>query len=174
MRAVAMSERAATELPLCSVRLEVIEAGGRLAQTLGMPRSLGQIYGLLYLATEPLPLDGIAETLQISKASVSTGTRQLASLGAIRQIWIQGERRDHYEAVSDFKQLLQGVYNEFLKPRLRGSDRRIVSMSTILDKDLRSGTITAAEHKLMSVRLKELSKLQKKVEKWLPLAEKLL
>ena len=174
MPPAAVLDKAANETTLCSARLEMIEAGGRLAQTLGMPRSLGQIYGLLYLATEPLALDGIAEMLQISKASVSTGTRQLASFGAIRQVWVQGERRDYYEAVADFKSLLQGVYNELLKPRLRGSDRRLGSMSSSLDRDLQTGAITAEEHKLMSSRLKELSKFQKKVEKWLPLVEKLL
>ena len=83
---------------LSKVRLEMIEACGRLCQLLGLPRTTGQIYGLLYLALEPLSLNDIAIFLQISKGSASNGTRQLASWGAIKGVWIQGDRRDYYQA----------------------------------------------------------------------------
>ena len=152
----------------------MIESGGRLCQLLGLPRSTGQIYGLLYLSLTPLSLDDIVELLQISKASASNGTRQLASWNAIRQVWVQGDRRDHYEVIADFASLVQGAYREFLKPRLRSSDRRLTGMLSSLDQDLAQGDITEAEYKLITNRLKELGKVQKKIEKWLPLAEKLL
>jgi len=152
----------------------MIESGGRLCQLLGLPRSTGQIYGLLYLSLTPLSLDDIVDLLQISKASASNGTRQLASWNAIRQVWVQGDRRDHYEVIADFASLVQGAYREFLKPRLRSSDRRLTGMLSSLDQDLAQGDITEAEYKLITTRLKELGKVQKKIEKWLPLAEKLL
>jgi hypothetical protein len=38
-------------------RHEMIEACARLCQLLGVPRSIGQIYGLLYLAVKPQSLD---------------------------------------------------------------------------------------------------------------------
>ena len=82
---------------LSKTRLDMIEAGGRVCQLLGVPRSTGQIYGLLYLSPKPLSLDDIAEALRISKASASTGTRQLLAWRAIHQVWVHGERRDHFE-----------------------------------------------------------------------------
>lgn len=152
----------------------MIESGGRLCQLLGLPRTTGQIYGLLYLWPAALSLDDIVELLQISKASASNGTRQLASWNAIRQVWVQGDRRDHYEVRPDLADLIRSLYSEFLKPRLRSSDRRLTGMLSSLDEDLSCGDITPEEHKLISGRLNQLSKVQKKVENWLPLAERLL
>ena len=80
---------------------EMVEVGGRICQVLGLPRSTGQIFGLLYLSTEPLSLNKMSAMLGISKASASTGTRQLAAWGAIRKVWVPGERRDYYEVVED-------------------------------------------------------------------------
>ncbi|MEN9733804.1 MAG: hypothetical protein RLZ45_1799, partial [Verrucomicrobiota bacterium] len=48
---------------LCQTQKGFIETVGRVAQELGLPRSLGQIYGLLYLSPEPLSLDDIAVQL---------------------------------------------------------------------------------------------------------------
>lgn len=62
---------------LCKTRLDMIEVSARVCQFLGIRRSTGQIYGLLYLSPEPLTLDEIAESLGISRGSVSTGTRLL-------------------------------------------------------------------------------------------------
>lgn len=152
----------------------MIEAGGRLAQTLGIPRSTGQIYGLLYLSTHALSLDDMAELLRISKASASTGTRQLASFGAIRQIWIQGDRKDYYEVIADMGTLVRAVLDGFLKPRLRSSDRRTLKMPSTLEQDLQEGRVTAAEYELIKDRLAALTKFQKKVDHWLPMLEKFI
>ena len=167
-------ETQTSAVKLCRTRLDMIESGGRLCQMLGLPRSTGQIYGLLYLTPVPLSLDDIVELLQISKASASNGTRQLTSWNAIRQVWIQGERRDHYEVRTDLADLVRGLYSEFLKPRLRSSERRLTGMLLSLDEDLKRGEITQEEYEQIATRLQELGKVQKKIEKWLPLAEQLL
>ena len=39
---------------------------GELAESLSFNRSVGQIYGLLYLSPDPLSLSDIAETLAMS------------------------------------------------------------------------------------------------------------
>src|ERR1043166_2383342 len=84
---------------LCKGKMDMVEAIGRLFQGFGLPRSTGQIYGLLYLSKKPLSLDDLVELLSISKGSASTGTRHLASWGAIRQVWVPGDRRDFFEAL---------------------------------------------------------------------------
>jgi DNA-binding transcriptional regulator GbsR (MarR family) len=71
-------------------RREMVESAGTLFQTLNLPRSTGQIYGLLYLSACPLSLADICEMLAMSKGSASTGTRHLCSWGAIRQVWVPG------------------------------------------------------------------------------------
>lgn len=163
-----------TPKTLSRTRLDMIEAGGRLCQLLGLPRSTGQIYGLLYLSLDSLSLDDMVELLGISKASASLGTRQLASWGAIRQVWKQGDRRDYFEVVADLGALIRGSYNDFVKPRMNASRRRLDGMLALLEEELAAGTITKEEYKLSQERLKNLSRLQKKIQNIAPLAEKFI
>lgn len=100
---IAISDK--SEVLRSKTRREIIEAGGRLCQLLGLPRSTGQIYGLLYLSAKPLSLDDMVDLLGISKASASCGTRQLASLCAIRPVWMPGDRRDYFQSVADLAHL---------------------------------------------------------------------
>jgi DNA-binding transcriptional regulator GbsR (MarR family) len=158
---------------LSKTRLEMIEACGRVCQVFGLPRSLGQIYGLLYLAPDPLSLDDIAELLGISKASVSTGTRQLLAWGGLRQVWIPGERRDHFQVEPELGRLLRAGYAELLKPRLTSSQKRLERMTQTLDEELTRGTVSREEYKLCSERLKKFVQIQKRIQSLAPLAEKL-
>jgi DNA-binding transcriptional regulator GbsR (MarR family) len=91
-------------------RLKFIEAGGHTTQSFGFGRIMGQIYALLYLSPKPMCLDEIARELGVSKASVSTTIRQLETWSAVRQVWVRGDRRDFYEAETDFNAVIrQGV-----------------------------------------------------------------
>ena len=54
-----------------------------IVSALGIPKSIGQIYGLLYASATPLSFSDIVERLEISKGSVSQGLQLLRSLGAI-------------------------------------------------------------------------------------------
>ena len=157
-----------------TARRDLIAASGSLFQILGLPRSTGQIYGLLYLSEGPLSLDDMARMLSISKASASIGTRQLVAWGAIRQIWVPGDRRDHFEAVGDLGQLLRASYGEFIKPRLESSERRLTGIFAALEGDVEKGALTKEDYQFCAERLKTLLRFQKKVQSIGPLAEKLL
>jgi DNA-binding transcriptional regulator GbsR (MarR family) len=158
---------------LSKTRREMIEAGGRLCQLLGLPRSTGQIFGLLYLSPRPLSLADLGRMLGISKASASTGTRQLRTWGAIRQVWVPGERRDYFEAVADFGQLVRAGYLEHLKPRLLASQRRLEAMAAALDQEHAQGTLDGQEYELCAQRVKKLAELQRRLLQLAPLAEQL-
>lgn len=56
---------------------------GEAIQLFSVPKSVGQIHGLLYASPVPLGFPDIVELLQISKGSVSQGLQLLRSLGAI-------------------------------------------------------------------------------------------
>jgi DNA-binding transcriptional regulator GbsR (MarR family) len=159
---------------LTRARRDMIDAGGRLYQILGLPRSAGQIYGLLYLSTKPLSLDDLVELLGISKGSASTGTRQLTSWGAIRQVWIPGDRRDYFEIIAEVGKLIRGCFTDRIQPRLASSQNRLELMAHTLDQELEQGLLTAEEHKVCVNRLRNLARLQKKLLRLAPLAEKLV
>lgn len=161
-------------MALSKTRLEMVEVTARLSQRLGLPRSSGQIFGLLYLSSSPLSLDEIAESLGLSKASASTGTRQLLGWHAIRQVWKPGDRKDYYEVQADLGELLRANYIGFFRPKLDASKRKLSLLQELLDADLASGDLTKENHALCKTRLEALGKLQSRIQRLLPLAEKLL
>lgn len=63
---------------------EVVEVFVGLAKVLGLPKSYGEIYGLLFASAQPLSFADIQEKLDLSKGSVSQGLRALRDLGAVR------------------------------------------------------------------------------------------
>ncbi len=155
-------------------RREMIEGCGRIFQLLGLPRSTGQIFGLLYLSPKPLSLDQMVEFLRLSKSSASIGTRHLISWKAIRQVWMPGERRDYFEAEGDLRNLLRGSYTDFIQPRLISSQKRIALMMADLDASKSEGSLSQEEHKFCSERLKNLANVQENVLGLAPLVEKIL
>jgi DNA-binding transcriptional regulator GbsR (MarR family) len=157
---------------LSKTRLDMIEVGGRVFQLLGLPRTAGQIYGLLYLSPKPLTLDEIAELLAIGRSTAGSGSRQLVQLKAIRLVWVHGERRDRYEVDPDLGNLLRAGYSDFVRPRLATSQKRLESMSGSLEKEFTDGVMSREEYDLCSTRLKGLADIQKKLQALMPLADK--
>jgi len=155
-------------------RREMIDACSRFCHLMGLPRSIGQIYGLLYLSASPLSLDDLVSILNISKGSASTGTRQLSQWGAIRQIWISGDRRDYYEVVADLVEFIRASYQNYVRPRLHATTLRLDSLTSSLDEDAARGLLTPDELRLCSERIKALARIQGKLRLVLPMAEKLM
>jgi HTH-type transcriptional regulator, glycine betaine synthesis regulator len=152
----------------------MVECAGGLFRKLGLPKSEGQIYGLLYLSRKPMSLDDIVLSLGLSKGSASNGTRHLMSLGAIRHVWAPGERRDYFESVGDISSILRSIYQEFVRPRVGATGRTLSTILTELDDDRAQGTVTAEDAEFCRGRLESLLKLQKRLNHLAPLAEKLL
>ncbi len=152
----------------------MVECTGGLFQRVGLPRSTGQIYGLLYLSKTPLTLDDMVSLLGLSKGSASNGTRHLISLGAVRQVWVPGERKDYYESMGDISSVLRSIYREFLKPRVGATGRTLSLIVGELEDDRGKGLLTSEEADFCRKRLDSLLKLQKRLDQLGPLAEKLL
>ena len=105
---------------------------GELAESFSFNRSIGQIYGLLYMSPEPLSLDEIARRLAMSKGNASINVRVLESWGAVKSVWVSGSRRDHYEANTDLKGLLMRRVEEGLSRRLEAAESRLETLSGAL------------------------------------------
>lgn len=101
-----------TDAALASAKQNVIRGSGRISAFWGLNRAMGEIYGLLYMTPGALSLDEIAQTLGISKGSVSIHIRGLERLGMVRKIWNVGDRRDYYEAEIDFWAIAKGIFKE--------------------------------------------------------------
>jgi DNA-binding transcriptional regulator GbsR (MarR family) len=110
---------------LTAVEVEVIGVFVNAVKLLGMPKSVGEIYGLLFIAPDPLPLDALVARLNISKGSASQGLKVLRAVGAVKQVYVGGDRRDHYAAETELKKLAAGFVREEIKPRLDSGAERL-------------------------------------------------
>lgn len=78
---------------------------GDMGNQWGVNRSIAQIQALLYITERPMNADEIAETLGIARSNVSTSLRELQGWKLIRRVPLPGERKDHFEAVTDVWEL---------------------------------------------------------------------
>ncbi len=107
-----------TVAPLGMIERQVVDFFVDGVKVLGLPGSIGEIYGMLFLASEPLALDDLVAGLGISKGSASQGLRTLKELGAIREVALPAERRTHFEAAVELKRLVGGFIREQIRPHL--------------------------------------------------------
>jgi len=82
---------------------------GRLAGFFGFSDVMGRLYGTLMLSPEPLSLDTLANTLEISKGSVSMNMRAIERWGMAKEVWMRGERKKYYRAESDLWQVIRNI-----------------------------------------------------------------
>lgn len=97
---------------IIEIHESVIDTMGRISSFWGFSKIMGQLYGLLYLSPKPLTLDAMAESLSISKGNVSINIRNLLRWNMVRQVWVKGDRKDFYEAETDFWKIIRGVLQE--------------------------------------------------------------
>ncbi|MCP4539669.1 MAG: MarR family transcriptional regulator [Chloroflexi bacterium] len=83
-----------------------------MGSTWGINRTVAQIYALLYLAPEPLTAEEISTTLSVARSTVSTGLRELQGWGIVKSVHALGDRRDHFETMSDVWELFRAIVNE--------------------------------------------------------------
>ncbi len=83
---------------------------------LGVPKSIGGIYGLLYASPEPLCFADIVEKLEMSKGSVSQGIAFLRQSGAIKVVEVAGDRREFFEPELGLRRLASGLIKEKIQP----------------------------------------------------------
>lgn len=158
--------------PIHPAKWEMVEAGGRTAQSFGLNRLFGQIYILLYLSGDPLSLDAIAEQLGVSKASVSIACRQLESWGAVHRTWVKGDRRDYYLAETDFNRILGNGLLSSVTKKLDSAKIQIERSLALLEGNGSGGE----EASVLRERLKKAEAYRARVSGLLnnPLVRKLL
>jgi len=78
----------------------------------GINRSVAQIHALLYVASRPLHAEEIAETLSVACSNVSTSIRELQGWGIAKVVHVFGDRRDHFESMTDVWDMFLMVMDE--------------------------------------------------------------
>ena len=90
--------------------IAVIDLFLNAANSFGLPKSYGQIYGLLFCRDQSLSMDEVMKFLEISKGSASQGLRALRQLGAVSSVFEPGDRRERFVAEIRLRKLVGGFF----------------------------------------------------------------
>jgi DNA-binding transcriptional regulator GbsR (MarR family) len=85
---------------------------GEMGSRWGVNRTIAQIHALLYLSPSALPAEDIARILSVARSNVSTSLRELHSYGLIKVTHRLGDRRDHFEALTDVWELFAVILDQ--------------------------------------------------------------
>lgn len=140
----------------------------RMADVLNLPRSVGELYGILFISTDPLCLDDCRLRLNISKGSTSQGLKILRSFGAIRTVYIPGDRKDYYVAETSLRKIASGFASEQIQPHVASGADRIDRIRALLDRHV------GEEREDLLEKIDLLENWQRRAGKTLPLVLKLI
>lgn len=98
--------------PLEDAELLCADAIGDVIEHWGFRKALGRVWTVLYLETVPLSAADVAQRLTMSSGAVSTTLAELQRWGVARRVWKPGERREFFEAETDFWKMISKVVSE--------------------------------------------------------------
>ena len=130
----------------------MIDVFVRAAGLIGLPRSIGEIYGLLFCTPKALSFDELVERLQISKGSVSQGLKVLRQLGAVKLHYVPGSRRDHYQPELSMKRLVRGFIKDQFEPHLLSGSQRLDNIDALIEDESDEASRTHARNRLGTLR----------------------
>jgi HTH-type transcriptional regulator, glycine betaine synthesis regulator len=147
---------------LSELEIEAIDLFIGLIRLLGMPKSVGELYGLLFVSPVALPMETLMERLKMSKGSASQGLKLLRSFGAVKTVYAAGDRRDHYVAEMDLSRFATNFIKGELQPHLDSGVRRLDRMEQLVTR------FSPEEREIAETRLARLRHWHEKGQAMLP------
>jgi DNA-binding transcriptional regulator GbsR (MarR family) len=128
-----------TKLP--QLKQDFTEGLSQISRFWGFPKGMGAIFAVLYLSPAPLSLDEIVEQTGLTKGAISTEVRALARLGLVRRSSKLADRKDYYEAETDFYKSIRSILKERQNTEF---DSAVRSVRETLEK-LEAGQVSGDE-----------------------------
>lgn len=153
---------------LSTVEVETIHLFVQFSRALGQPRSVAEIYGLLFVSHRPLAMNDFIARLCLSKGSASQGLKYLQDLGAVRAVYAPSDRRTHYEAVVELRQLAGRFLRKQMMTHFEGTSMRLNHIASAAEK------LPGEERKHVNARVKTLERWAQRGRRALSLILKLL
>jgi DNA-binding transcriptional regulator GbsR (MarR family) len=150
------------------IEMEAIEMFINFFRLLGLPKSIGEIYGLLFVSPKPLTMDDLIQRLDISLGAASQGLKALRSVGAVKAVYSPGERKDRFVADLELSRFASSFIKEQLLPKLEQASARVQRMEAAL------GALPEDERAETAQRIDELRRWLDRGRSMLPMALKLL
>jgi len=133
---------------ITQLKQDFTEGMSQISRFWGFPKGMGAIFGVLYLSPAPLSLDEIVEQTGLTKGAISTEVRTLARMGLVHRSSKLGDRKDYYEAETDFYTAIRSILQERQNSEF---DRAIRSVQETLEK-IESGSIVGDEAEIQFIR----------------------
>jgi DNA-binding transcriptional regulator GbsR (MarR family) len=162
------ARRAAKHDSLSTLEVEAIDLFISFVKLFGLPKSIGEIYGLLFVSPKPVAMDTMMERLSMSKGAASQGLKLLRSFGAVKTAYVAGDRRDHYVADFELSRFATMFIKHELQPHLDSGLARLERMEKILQK------LPKDQKAATTPRMEKLRHWQEKGQMMLPLIAKFL
>jgi len=132
-----------------------IETIGTLGESIGLNRTVCQIYALLFITPEPLSPADIGRTLGVSKGNISINLKKLEEWNAVKKVWRKGYSRSFYTANED----IEDIIFEKLKTGLKKRNVILESMLSEIKKKIKTSDRTE-DKKLMRYYSSRISKIE--------------
>ena len=149
---------------LSELEKEVVDIFVRIAGVLSLPRSVGELYGVLFISPKPMCIDDLMCKLKISKGSTSQGLKILRSFGAVNPVYVAGDRRDFFTAEAELRKIVAGFVKEQVYPHLENGKERMVRIEKLLAEE------TPEQKEFIAERIERLQGWQKRAGALLPFA----
>jgi len=119
---------------VAAAREEVVETLARCAEVCGAKRSYGRLFGVLYLAAEPMSLDALVEESGYAKSTVSTAMQTLERHHLVRRRTVSGEgKRAFFEAEAEFWHVFQRFLDQRVRSEVESMSRSLAAASMVLE-----------------------------------------
>jgi DNA-binding transcriptional regulator GbsR (MarR family) len=141
-------------IKLTQLKQDFTEGLSQISRFWGLPKGMGAIFATLYLSPAPLSLDEVVQQTGLTKGAISAEVRTLARMGLVHRSSKIADRKDYYEAESDFYKSIRSILKERQNSEF---DRAIRSVSETLAK-LEAGEVVGdkAELQFIQKRVKAL------------------
>jgi len=135
---------------------------------MGVPNSIGAIYGVLFASSGPLCFAEIVEKLDVSKGSVSQGLAFLRQSGAVMVVEVAGDRREYFKPELGLRRLASGLIQERIHPLAKATKRAVARLKQHAE------TARGRQNKFQMERIKQLEIWHKQLGRVLPVVQTIL
>jgi DNA-binding transcriptional regulator GbsR (MarR family) len=133
---------------LSQLKQDFTEGLSQISRFWGFPKGMGAIFAVLYISPIPLSLDEIVQQTGLTKGAISTEVRTLARMGLVHRSSKLADRKDYYEAESDFYKSIRSILKERQNSEFDSAIRSV--LETL--KELESGSVLGEEAEVQFLR----------------------
>jgi DNA-binding transcriptional regulator GbsR (MarR family) len=145
---------------------EFILHWGEMGARWGVNRTVAQVHALLYLSSEALTAEDIADALSVARSNVSTSLKELQNWNLVQVDSRIGDRRDYFRTASD-------VWTLFLTVVDQRVEREIAPTMKVLERLAGEARAERPAQPVIAARIAEMQAFLDELHGWYTQVRKL-